>query len=403
MRQSNEHAGEPKRDTAVITAERRRGLAAAIASVTVFGIGIGLATPLLSLLLERSGIETALTGLNASAIFLGVVLGPMLTPPLVRRLGIRRFILIFLALDIVFFLALNLFESFAAWFVLRVLLGIVGSGIFTATEAWINLLARDDERGRVIGIYAAFLSAGFGVGPLMLAATGTTGWAPFLAASAISAAAALPLLMAGGSARGLGREPARNPLAMFAKAPFIVAAVAMFGFYESTLISLLPVWGVRMGFDERLAAACLTAVYFGAIALQVPIGWLSDTLTRHAAMRLCALVGLVGAALAIVIGADAVPLLIVLFLWGGFATGIYPVALSMAGERFRNGELVTVNAAVIIAYGLGSLLGPVLGGIAMDLWNPHGLLVMLTLLFAALTALSLAQSGARDREDRQRI
>jgi MFS family permease len=403
MRQSNEHAGEPKRDTAVITAERRRGLAAAIASVTVFGIGIGLATPLLSLLLERSGIEAALTGLNASAIFLGVVLGPILAPPLVRQLGIRRFILIFLAFDIVFFLALKLFESFAAWFVLRVLLGMVGSGIFTVTEAWINLLARDDERGRVIGIYAAFLSAGFGLGPLMLAATGTAGWAPFLAASAISAVAAVPILMAGGSARGLGREPARNPLAMFARAPFIVSAVAMFGFYESTLISLLPVWGVRMGFDERLAAACLTAVYFGAIALQVPIGWLSDKLTRRAAMRLCALVGLLGAALAMVIGAEALPLFIVLFLWGGFATGIYPVALSMAGERFRDAELVTINAAVIIAYGLGSLLGPVLGGIAMDLWNPHGLLAMLTLLFAALTALSLAQSGARDREDRQQI
>ncbi|HEV2549098.1 MAG TPA: MFS transporter [Stellaceae bacterium] len=398
-RQSEERGGE----AAVAIAERRRGLAAAIASVAVFGIGIGLAAPLLSLLLERSGTEAALTGLNASAIFLGVVLGPMLAPLLVRRLGIRGFLLLFLALDIVFFLALKVFESFAAWFVLRVLLGTVGSGIFTATEAWINLLARDDERGRVIGIYAAFLSAGFGVGPLMLAATGTTGWAPFLAASAISAVAALPLLMAGGSARGFGREPARNPLAMFARAPFIVAAVAMFGFYESALISLLPVWGVRMGFDERLAAACLTAVYFGAIALQVPIGWLSDRLTRRAAMLLCALVGFLGAALVMAIGADAVPLFIVLFLWGGFATGIYPVALSMAGERFRGADLVTINAAIIIAYGLGSLMGPPLGGVAMDLWNPHGLLAMLTALFAALTALSLAERGARDREDRSRV
>jgi len=389
-------------DAAVAIADRRRGLAAAIASVSVFGIGIGLATPLLSLLLERRGTEAALTGLNASAIFIGVVLGPMLAPLLVRRLGIRAFILVFLALDIVFFLALKVFESFAAWFVLRVLLGTVGSGIFTATEAWINLLARDDERGRVIGIYAASLSAGFGVGPLMLAATGTEGWAPFLAAGAISAVAALPLLAAGGSARNLGREPARNPLAMFAKAPFIIAAVAMFGFYESTLISLLPVWGVRLGFDERIAAACLTAVYFGAIALQVPIGWLSDKLARRAAMRLCALAGLVGAVLATVIGANTAPLFIVLFLWGGLATGIYPVALSMAGERFRGAELITVNAAIIIAYGLGSLVGPVLGGGAMELWNPHGLLAMLTLLFAVLTALSLVPGGARDPGDRRR-
>jgi MFS family permease len=390
-------------DAAAEIVERRRGLAAAIASVAVFGIGIGLATPLLSLLLERGGTDASLTGLNAAAIFMGVVLGPMLAPALVRRLGIRPFILVFLALDIVFFLALKLFESFAAWFVLRVLLGIVGSGVFTATEAWINLLTRDEERGRVIGIYAAFLSAGFGVGPLMLAATGTEGWAPFLAAAAISAVAALPLLFAGGSARGLGREPARNPLAMFAKAPFIVAAVAMFGFFESALISLMPVWGVRMGFDERLAAACLTAVYFGAIALQVPIGWLSDKLTRGAAMRLCALTGFLGAGLAMAIGAHPLPLFIVLFLWGGFATGIYPVALSMAGERFAGADLVTINAAIIIAYGLGSLAGPVLGGVAMDLWNPHGLLAMLTALFAALTVLSLVQRGARDREDRRRI
>src|SRR5215472_8839471 len=105
-------------DAAVAIAHRRRGLAAAIASVTVFGIGIGLAAPLLSLLLERSGTEASLTGLNASAIFLGVVLGPMLAPVLVRRLGIRGFILLFLALDIVFFLALKLFESFTAWFIL---------------------------------------------------------------------------------------------------------------------------------------------------------------------------------------------------------------------------------------------------------------------------------------------
>ena len=83
---------------------------------------------------------------------------------------------------------------------------------------------------------------------------------------------------------------------------------------------------------------------------------------------------------------EAAPLAALLFLWGGLAAGIYPVALSMAGERFRGADLVAINAAIIISYGLGSLIGPVLGGVAMDLWNPQGLMAMLALVFVLFLA-----------------
>ena len=43
-------------------AERRWGLAAAIASIAVFGIGIGISGPLLSLMLEGRGVDSSLTG-----------------------------------------------------------------------------------------------------------------------------------------------------------------------------------------------------------------------------------------------------------------------------------------------------------------------------------------------------
>jgi predicted MFS family arabinose efflux permease len=87
-----------------------------------------------------------------------------------------------------------------------------------------------------------------------------------------------------------------------------------------------------------------------------------------------------------------------LFVWGGIASGIYPVALSIAGDRFRGTELVTVNAAIIIAYGLGGLVGPALGGVAMDTWNPQGLLWLFVLLFAVLlvaTSYSRSATAAR--------
>src|SRR5690349_15378794 len=149
-------------------AERRWNLVAAISSVTVFGVGIGLGGPLLSLVLEARGTDATVNGLSAASTFIGVIVGPLLTPGAVARIGIRRFLLGCLALDIALFLLMKVTDSIAAWFVLRLALGIVGSSIFTTSEAWINLLASDGGRGRILGLYIASLSAGFGIGPLLL-------------------------------------------------------------------------------------------------------------------------------------------------------------------------------------------------------------------------------------------
>jgi MFS family permease len=377
-------------------AERQRywSLAAAIASVTVFGLSVGQAGPLLSLLLEQKGTDATLNGINAGATFIGVLVGPLIAPRLVRRYGIRDFLLVGFGLDIVLFLAMKPFDSLADWFVLRPLGAAVGSSIFTAGEAWINQLAGDRGRGRIIGLYAAALSAGFGLGPLILSLTGTAGWPPFLANAAISAVAAVPLFGVRRSSGTFGNEAA-TPLRMFARAPGVMAAVAVFGLYEAALMNLLPIWGVRHALSERLAAATLSAVYFGSIVLQVLIGWLSDGVSRLAALRLCGAAGLAGAALLASVSVPPAALFILLFVWGGMASGIYPVALSMAGDRFRGGELISANAAIIIAYGLGALVGPPLGGAAMDIDDPQGLLWLFVGLFGALLACLLVPLARR--------
>jgi MFS family permease len=386
--QSTEAA--PRRSTA---RERRWSLAAAIASVTVFGLSIGQGGPLLPLLLEERGISVTLNGLNAGAAFIGVIIGPLLAPLCVRRIGIRNFLLLCFAVDIALTLALKAFDSIGVWFALRVLLGLVGSSVFTAGEAWINLLAGNRGRGRIIGIYASALSAGFGIGPLVLTLTGIEGWSPFIVNAAITAAATVPLAGAGSGVSSFGRDRGASPLTMFVRAPLIVGVVAVFGMFEAALMALLPIWGVRIGLSVTLAAACLSAVYFGSIVLQMLIGWLSDWVSRIAALRMCGVAGLLGALVLASVAPSPWVLLCVLFAWGGTATGIYPVALSMAGDRFRGTELVTVNAAMVIAYGSGALVGPALGGLAMELRNPQGLLWLFVLLFVCLLAATWLTAG----------
>jgi MFS family permease len=74
------------------------------------------------------------------------------------------------------------------------------------------------------------------------------------------------------------------------------------------------------------------------------------------------------------------------FVWGGFITGIYAIGLAHLGSNFKGGELASANAAFATLYAIGTMAGPGLGGVGMDLWNPQGLPVVLGLISAVLVA-----------------
>lgn len=371
-----------------------RPLLAAISAIAVFGLSIGLSAPLLSLLLDARGTDPVVTGLNAGAAFVGVLLGPLAATWALRRLDVRRFLLALLLLDIVFFLALHVFRGLGAWFALRIVLGLIGAGMFTASEAWINRLTPDASRGRIMGAYVAALSAGFGIGPLLLGITGIHGWAPFLANTAIALAAMLPVLAAGADGTRLSWENAPNPLGMFRRAPVLLFMVAIFGLYESSMMAVLPLWGVRVGLGPAAAAGTISAIYFGGVALQVPIGWFSDHAGRRAALFLCGAAGAAGAALLPPAAGSLAGLVALLAVWGGLAGGIGPVTLTMGGDLFRGADLLSMNAALVIAYGLGALVGPFAGGAALDAWSPDGLPAFMAFVFVVLLAIA-ALSPAR--------
>lgn len=367
--------------------DRRWSLAAAISSIAVFGIGIGIGGPLLSLMLEGRGTDSSITGLNAGAGFAGVLIGPLLMPPLVSRFGFRTFLLTVLPLSLVLFLLLKPFDNVGAWFVLRFFGGLCGSSIFAASEAWISQLVGDKGRGRVMGIYTASLSAGFATGPAILTKTGVTGWPPFVACAIIEIVAMLPLLFVPAGS-GHAALSGSHPVAMIRRMKPVVMLVILFAMYEGSTIALLPVWGERSGLSAASAASLVSAVFVGAILLQVPVGFFSDFAGRTATIRVCAVIGVAGAILLPFLAGHRLPLLIAVAIWGGFTTSLYPVALATVGDQFRGADLLNANAGLVIAYGTGALIGPIIGGAAMDAWNPHGIALMLAAMFGAVLMMS---------------
>ena len=67
-----------------------------------------------------------------------------------------------------------------------------------------------------------------------------------------------------------------------------------------------------------------------------------------------------------------------LLLWGGTMYGFYTQGIALLGESYPPPELADANTVFVVVYCAGGIVGPSLGGLAMDAWTPNGLLVFLS-------------------------
>lgn len=374
-------------------ASRRRALVAVVACICIYGITFGLTQPLLSLILEGRGVGASIIGLNAATASFGTLLASPLIPALTRLFGARGLLLICICAEALLLLALKRFDSLAAWFAIRFLLGASAAGLFVISETWINEIATEASRGKVIGIYTGAIAACFSLGPLVIPVTGIEGWAPFVIGALLVALAALPLLFVGHAIPRLDGAPSFGVVSFMVVAPVLAAAVLLASFKDSALMALLAVYGVRSGLAEGTAALMLVAFGLGATVSQVPLGALADRFPRGKLLLICTSGGGLGALLLPWLVGDGPLFWLVLFVWGGLYAGIYTLAMILLGQRFRGAELATANAAFGLLWGIGSLSGPLLGGAAMEAWNPHGLVATLVVATGLFFGLLLWRQG----------
>jgi MFS family permease len=377
----------------VTAAAKTKGVV--ILTAATFGLTYGLSAPLISLELSAAGYSETLIGANAAMYAIGVLLVAPVLPQLSWRLGFSR-----LAKGALLF-AGALFAIFPAapflwlWFPLRAALGTASETLFVVSEAWLNQITREADRGRTIAIYVAALSSGIALGPAILALVGRSESVAFIIGAALAFVACIVLYF-GRPQESRPTQPGTGGVLRYLRhAPVAVAAAALNAALESAGLGLLPLYAIKLGWPEPSATILLTVLLIGSILLQLPIGWIADRIDRR---LLVVVLAATSAAVALLWPAAfahewlAYPLL---FLWGGAFVGIYTTMIAILGDRYRDSELVGVFTLLSIAWGLGALAGPLLGGLAMEFLT-HGLP-----MFAALCCGMFAILAALDRRDRR--
>ncbi|MFD1701538.1 MFS transporter [Methylopila henanensis] len=371
--------------------DRKVGIGVAIACIALVGVGLSLSIPLLAFAMESRGASGALIGFNTAMGGIATVVTAPFIPRVASRFGVRATLFAALALGALSILGFAFVAPLWAWFPLRFAFGVALAILFVLSEFWINALAPPASRGLVMGVYATALSIGLGSGPLILAGVGMDSLAPYFACAALFLVAGAPLLFAGVAAPPIERAaPGRGILFFLAVAPVATLSGFTFGAVETGAFAFLPLYGVDVGLAPLSAALLVTAMEVGNVALQIPLGLVSDRMDRRLLLLIIGVVGLLGA-IALPFAGSGWGLYVTVAAWGGVVCGLYTVALAHLGARFSGVDLATANAAFVVMYSLGLIAGPPTLGVGFDLWPPYGVPVAIAVLMALFVAVAAAR------------
>ncbi|RMQ41706.1 Arabinose efflux permease protein [Pseudomonas cichorii] len=351
-------------------------LAALILGVSIVGLTIGSTVPVVALRLYQAEASSVHIGVMSALPAAGIILSAFMVDWLCQRLSRRHIYMACFTLSILSVAAIEVFAStvYSLAFA-RLVMGVTAGIIIILGESWVNEIAEDSHRGRVVAIYTTCFTIFQVMGPGMVALFGTAG--PHVI-SVVIAGHLLALAMIGFTLprQVIHHEHAESKtfsvLGFIQVAPALCMGIIFFSFFDSVILSMFPVYAAEHGYTIKLAALMVTVILLGDAALQFPLGWLSDKVSRPTIYVGCGVLSLtIGACLPWLMN---YPLLLwpSLVILGAVAGGVYTLAIILIGEGFKGADLVTANASAGFLWGVGSLLGPLVSGAAMTT-SAHGL------------------------------
>lgn len=371
--------------------ETQTTILAILLSVFLMGAGMGVQGSAVSLRAGLEGFSNSVVGLIMSANYVGLIIGSMIAPILVRNVGFVRSFAASASLGSASAIAHLLLIDPIAWMVFRALTGLSLSVMFVVAESWLNSSSTNYNRGRLLTAYSVVYLVSMGAGQPLLALFPPASFEIFGATSVLISFCLMPVtVMRVSGEPKVDRDPPRL-VQTFLKSPLAGSGVIVAGIMTGATWSLTPLYGQQIGLDDGAIGLLMLLVSLGTVVLQWPVGWMSDKKSRRLAILWSAGSSAVAAALIVVFKPSGTMLYTLVFLYGGFGMPLYSLSVALANDHFEPQEMVRAAGAIVIYYGVGSVIGPLVGSLFMRWFGPTGLFVCMTLVQALLFTLVLVR------------
>ena len=356
-----------------------------LGGVALLLLGNGLLNTLLTLRGVAEGYSTGMLGLIMSGYFVGFLLGTWLAIPLVRRVGHIRAFAFCAALAAITALLHVLIIDPWVWLGLRVLYGLALVSLYMVIESWLNAQVPNGKRGQVFALYMAVNLGALAAAQQLLNLADPSDFVLFVLAAMLISAALMPIALTRQPQPSVPETLHTNLRQLVGIAPLAIAAAGLSGLALGAFWGMAPVYASLSGFDATGVGLLMSGAILGGALLQWPIGIYSDKHDRRLVLFWVVALSVAVALLMSVLPAGRL-LLAAIFIWGGLAFAIYPIAVAQLIDQLHSDEVLAGSSSLLMVNGIGSVCGPLLAGLLMQHLGAQALPLYFAATLGALAA-----------------
>jgi MFS family permease len=366
-----------------------------------FGVGMmmlanGLQGSLIGIRASLEGYSASASGIILTGYYAGFLLGALYIPQRIKNVGHVRTFAALASIASISILIQSLHVSFLGWFLMRFISGICFVGLYTVAESWVNDLTDNEHRGQALSIYMIVSMAGSAFGQLFLNIANPETATLFMIVSILISISLVPILIVVSKQPDFSVAKFFTIKELYKASPLGVVAAIMTGLAHGTLWGIGSIYGLKNGLSiEQVSIFMFTFVIGGAIN-QYLVGYLSDKYDRRTIIVIVAFLASIFAVLAVLIGGSFIALIIITFIFGGLTVPLYALAIAHTNDFLEKDEMVAASAGIQLTGGVGLTIGPIIGGLSLDLIGASGFWIFLFLIHALLGVFGLFRMQIRE-------
>lgn len=349
-------------------------LFALLFSIVLLNGGNAFLMTLLGIRLSIDGFAPDTIGMVLVCYSIGFVLGTLFVQKVVSRVGHIRAFAVFATIAAVASLMYPMAVNMVFWALLRVVSGFSMAGVLVVIESWFSSRATNANRSTLFAVYqVVYLLAAVG-GQLLINVGSPTDFVPYSLAAILLVLALVPLAMTRMEAPEIESSPRLSVFTLARESFTGVAGAVMAGILIGSFYTLGPVYATLMGLDVSQTANFMASAILAAMLLAWPIGIVCDRFDRRRIMFWIAVLAAIAAVVVSLLGSNhLLALTLAVAVFTGLSASIYPVAVAITNDRMESSRIVAASATLLLSYGIGSVIGPVVLSKLIDLLGPQGL------------------------------
>jgi MFS family permease len=353
-----------------------RGLLLGIALLMA---GNGLQGSLLGVRTESEGFSLTATGVVMACYFAGFLVGSRGAEQLLPRVGHIRVFAALASTASAAVLVHSVLISPLSWGLMRFVTGMCMAGLYVVAESWLNDMATNASRGRLLSAYMIASMGGLTAGQFLLEAADPDGFELFVLSSILVSTSLLPVTLSASSSPPAGIPEPLAFRALLRQAPTGVVSSFWVGTSAGIVLGLGAVYAVAAGVSDARIPVFLAAPLVGSVVFQFPIGWMSDRVSRRLVMWAVAAAAVLVSVTLVALPVGSWAAIGLMVLLGGTMFPLYSLTIAYTADWLPVSQLTAASASLVRVNGVGAVFGPLVVAPLMSIAGP-------SMFFWAMTA-----------------